>query len=538
MTNEYDRFWNQMVAPLQDPDRLSPSTPAEAQADFDAAGQIPLSEDRIENAAARVMGMMEKDPDQPATRLAPEASYGSAERTQQRVLQDPRRRRTWRFVMRAAMASAAGLVIGAAVWFGVMGHAATVYAQVIAALDEARSMHAIGYLWQEGDWAKGMESWYDPQRGAAQVNWQDGHVNNVQIDDGKSHWSFDAVGKTSVRYRSDDPKGVAQDMLELRQRSTNWQRDPSGDKTLAGVPTQMYAQTHWDGKSQGRIWLDAAMRPLLCQFGPIENGRFQPRKQVTVEYDVKIDPVRFQPDFGPDVRTIDGERLLSERFDLDKAIFKQELLGLVLAVHEAKRVEAGVLVVYSIRPTEATNRELGQLISRKGAGSKCYGDMQVDWSWKRTSDGKTIHHSYLMSDMASMALNGMNVAWCLMTPRGQAPESAEEIQLGARIYTRDKLQEKLKAQGRPWFQEFPSLTPLPLPGESLSLRQVVSQVYADAKMLAPVAAYVNLPSGAELTPQKTMTTHYASPDNLTEEQYFLAIEQTMTASEAMLKAAE
>ncbi len=134
--------------------------------------------------------------------------------------------------------------------------------------------------------------------------------------------------------------------------------------------------------------------------------------------------------------------------------------------------------------------------------------------------------------------DGMCVSWHLMMPCDKTPAPTEQLQLGASIYTRDKLEKKMDAQGQLWYKEFPSLTALSLPAESLSLRQVVSQTYADAKLLAPIAPWTSVCAGAELTPEKTVTGHSAKPDSLSEEQYLQAVKQTLAASEAMIRAAQ
>lgn len=58
MTTESESFWTKIAGLLQHHDRRAPATPAEAQADYDAAGERPLSQ---EETSSIVRYMMRKD---------------------------------------------------------------------------------------------------------------------------------------------------------------------------------------------------------------------------------------------------------------------------------------------------------------------------------------------------------------------------------------------------------------------------------------------------------------------------------------------
>ncbi len=63
MTNEADLFWDRAVRALQRPDRLGPATPAEAQADFDRAGELSLEQGLIDAITAGVLDRASRSQD-------------------------------------------------------------------------------------------------------------------------------------------------------------------------------------------------------------------------------------------------------------------------------------------------------------------------------------------------------------------------------------------------------------------------------------------------------------------------------------------
>jgi hypothetical protein len=117
MMNESDLFWDKVIKPLQNPRRLSPSTPAEAIADFEAAQEMPLSADIVDRITASVMAAARSQDDQtaagsadsrengpnhqPVLQLAPETSYDSARSAQQQAAQARKLPRFSKTIVRA-----------------------------------------------------------------------------------------------------------------------------------------------------------------------------------------------------------------------------------------------------------------------------------------------------------------------------------------------------------------------------------------------------------------------------------------------------
>jgi hypothetical protein len=110
MTREPDPL-QPNLARLQRQDRRVPATPTEAQADFDAAGELPLSG---EDTEAIVRYMMQPDHPQRATPHAPESEFMPVALHQVRLATARRQTRIWQAV---AGALAACLVAVACLWF-------------------------------------------------------------------------------------------------------------------------------------------------------------------------------------------------------------------------------------------------------------------------------------------------------------------------------------------------------------------------------------------------------------------------------------
>lgn len=168
MTHEADRFWDKAIRPLQQPGGRVPASLAQAEADAQAAGELPLSQDEIRAIAGyatrgggpdaaqidrpdseRVPGASEETC-QPTLRLAPEASYGSAERARRRAPLDPGRRRWRRLIMTrfcVPAGVAAVLVIGVCLFLGTYparpASAAEVLAQAVQAESKVRTLHIV-----------------------------------------------------------------------------------------------------------------------------------------------------------------------------------------------------------------------------------------------------------------------------------------------------------------------------------------------------------------------------------------------------------
>ena len=128
---------------------------------------------------------------------------------------------------------------------------------------------------------------------------------------------------------------------------------------------------------------------------------------IEVYYNVPIDPNRFEPSFGPNVQIIGSETFTDHRFALGKAIVVKEVMGLVFAVHELKRVEGGpVFVLSSTRASDQTIHDFGPIRSLY-EGDKHYGESKLDSGWKRVDQDKECF--YQPADLAVFSGDGLRV---------------------------------------------------------------------------------------------------------------------------------
>ena len=426
--------------------------------------------------------------------------------------------------------AAASLIVGALGIFILFGNGqATLYAQVIEAFENTRTFHALSKNYHEGKWHSTLEVWYEAGVGVVEItNYLAGKrrgQTEVRIDNAKYEWKYSPGDNYAVRSRS----GYLQDMIARFFEGytvllkDNPVRNPAGDKAINGVKCQMYVTLSEDKKWQSNYWIDSKNRFRRYEgLRLADDGQWVKYDVATVEYDIEIDPSRFSANFGPNVRIIDADQLLDDKFKLDNALYKEEVMGLIYAIHELKRCEDDrVYVVSSLRPTKQLLEELGPIYSA-GLGNKVYGDFLFDtWPWPqykaRANGARTFyyHHHYL----AVLYNDGLFAKWYVLKKTGPGPERAGEVNLVANIYARDELQKKRKSQNLNRYEQV--IVKLPMPEEQLSLVEVAEKIYSDIELLESAAhtAVLNLklPPDADKSSTPWKRTSQISKNNFVSE---------------------
>ena len=85
----------------------------------------------------------------------------------------------------------------------------SVYAQVLAAVREAQTIHTKKVRFKDGKKIDAAEIWYDAERGVR----EDFGEKRVRIDDGQFEWVYRAATNTVIKRPSRDPVGLIEEML-------------------------------------------------------------------------------------------------------------------------------------------------------------------------------------------------------------------------------------------------------------------------------------------------------------------------------------
>ena len=482
--------------------------------------------------------------DELGRRLGREASV--VDRVMRRIDQmpearSPRSHHLRRLIMKSSLGIAACAVVGMVAWL-VFSIAATetLYAQVNKAIEEARTIHIVVKRLQEGQWVKHGEVFYERGVGVAEYSYRDGRTSYFRIDNGRNAWMKGRHGYI-VRSTSSDPMGIVKKMFrqttDILQGKRNATRDPNGDTIVDGVPCKLYVRTEpamsgW----KMRVWIDEKGFMRRYEKRHKRDGKWETYSIFEARYDIPIDRSLFALEDVPEIKVIDRDKLFETKFSLEKALFKKETMGLICAVHELKRVEGDMIyLVTSIRPTAATIMEFGRIDPIAGGGCSTYGDFMIGTGWKRVDGGE---RSYQPVTIAQINNDGLSAQWTLLQRKGSWPEEVKDFELSASVYTRWELQERLKAEGKEWWQRFRPMTTLPLPEKETPLAIVVYRTYADAASLEPVVFSVRLSGspreGSE--PETTMVPMYR-PREISEVGYAESVERLLQWHEDRAKSA-
>ncbi|MCK4849858.1 MAG: hypothetical protein KAT11_00835 [Phycisphaerae bacterium] len=373
-------------------------------------------------------------------------------------------------------AAAVIIVAGLGVLVLLSNGQATLYAQVIEATENARTIHVIGKDLQNGQLKKGIEVWYQRGAGVVESRWENGIETLREIDNGKYAWQYFVGNELATRSKSIDPLGVVARILDTKSFKQRLKRDTARDKTFDGIRLSAYSSTNPKATWGMTAWLDELDRIRSWEKRHLlDNGQWEKYRIGQVEYDVEIQANIFTLD--PDVKVVEVDTILEDIFDLEKATFKEEVLGLVFAVHEVKRCEGGIIyLVSSVRPTDETRQKIRPRKARPSYGdfqlrAKLLGPAAQDQPYQ-TVDLGTVRHADLYAE------------WNLFLPREFASEEPTNCELLIYIYTRGNLQKKIKAEGLPWHTRLKPEIALAA-RQKATLQSVLGEVYSTARALEP-----------------------------------------------------
>ncbi len=396
----------------------------------------------------------------------------------------PSYHRHW--VLRSAFAAMICLALAAALWVTLLGGGQqSLYAQAIQAIEEAKTIHATGNVWLDGQWITQTEVWYDRDHGLLMKEERGGRTRAF-LDNGVYQWEYQSDKGSAVRKpsRSGNMTAMLDELFGVDRILNRAQRDPNGDRDIEGVSCRLYTKSFGDGNGRGLVWLDDQNLVRRFEEHILSDGQWQNDELCTVEYDVPMDASRFELDVPPDTRLVEIDPPPGDRFVIDDGIYSQEILGLIVTVHEVKRVEGGLIyIVHSVRPTEETEQRFGRLRKMPRHGGKRYGDTTITSGWRRLENDKWRSHQ-AVSLAKHRTEDGADVTWSLLIPEGDWPDRVDTLDLSMKIFAREELQDAYEAQGLEWHKRFRPLTTLPLPEVVLVLDEVLTDIHTRIQALA------------------------------------------------------
>lgn len=219
--------------------------------------------------------------------------------------------------------------------------------------------------------------------------------------------------------------------------------------------------------------------------------------------------------------------MLHRKLRFDSGQMSAHRMGLIFTVHEVRGVEGNLIfALCSIRPSEKTQQEFGR---SKWGMYRPLCDFQMGMIWN-PKDGKS--RDYVPWRMASMNpgpfdAEGICAEWVIMVPRGDWSSPLKTWNVGAQIYTRGPLAEKMQKDGKQYWAKFDQLGTVQIPEAPVSLDWVAKAVYDDAKALTTISSRVELWNASERSADGTLSSKAATVDTITQDQFLKQIRRAV-----------
>ncbi|MGA2799092.1 MAG: hypothetical protein ABSE63_16050, partial [Thermoguttaceae bacterium] len=338
----------------------------------------------------------------------------------------PRSSKRMRTMMKSVIAIAASAAIFAAIWWGVIDNHNSLYAQVMEAVQKARTLH-FSYLSASG--VKSRETWCERDVGFRVEVFKDG----IDIGNNEAEWSYYKDSKIAYRYKNrhqtTDPVFQQIDQF-AKELQDDYERYPASDTVFDGVSCKAYRFINFDrfseknkteyanGKIQLLMYIDQQSRPVRSETQRKANDQWKSYGFTCVKYDEPLDQTLFQPNFGTDVKIIETDKNFDEFVDLKKAIYTEKREGLIFAVHRIERFEnGGLMYVSSVRGTEETLKTFPVPIHKGSDSWKPLGPAVEDSS-HNDADG-------LHKKLAGLNYQGIDIGWWALILQNAEPNSIE-----------------------------------------------------------------------------------------------------------------
>jgi hypothetical protein len=436
--------------------------------------------------------------------------------------------------MKSLLAIAASVSIAIALWWNFSPAEKSLYAQALAAMENARTIHEVTkVIPSDGKPPQiGTESWCE--RG---VGFREDWPTRIYIANQKNSWIYRKQSNLWIRSESTNINEAIDRRLDLKRtldelKKYGFDRYPAADEQIDGRRLEAYLVTY------PVIVIDPAVKPdrwraviMLDEKSRIVRGTGQIRlndqwvtKRLTEwQYDVPIDRELFKPKLGDDAKIIEVGAAFDEFVNLDNAIYREDHRGIIFAIHRAERFDNdGVLVVSSVRGTPQT------LAKYHPWSSGIYG---LDWYIGPATNLSISPQgdSYFRIELAEARYRGIDICWWVVVPRGTNAPS----------YQLEPGKVKLPVGYTPWgefakanFTDEQGVTQhamwdatIELPEQTItpSLDEIADGVYADMTKLAALS-FRQLHMGVK---PGTNTRASSNPDETTAAEYRAGTERNV-----------
>jgi hypothetical protein len=348
-------------------------------------------------------------------------------------------RRVSRLLSRLAGLAAAGLVgaIGF-LWFFIANQPKSLLAAVQDDLQKARSAHLTIAVWDDQDVAYPVQQiWYRRGEGLRYEG-----SDRVILEDGKTQWSWSAGKNLVLRQRSPGffTTGIAT-KLALPDIRGDWSkfRTPELDREVEGRACQGFTLSladldrlppgarAADGQEHRALLLaDAGRRihVITLERRP-QGGTWKREREIHIEYDVPVPAEKVAAQFPAAARVIDCDQAFDSLYPVDRALYRVELGGLILAVHDLQPLKdrEGFYVVSSVR---GTAEFLKQYPPRRRPINPEITVLDVAFQGMSNRNWGT---KYDIVGMAEASREGVDFSWWVIVPRRWF-----EVKDGKRVY--------------------------------------------------------------------------------------------------------
>jgi len=231
----------------------------------------------------------------------------------------------------------------------------TVYARAFDSLQQARSIHAVGYGFHEDRPGKQSEIWHVRGVGT-RIQWQRGDRIIDIYDDGRDQYEYVQGNEYAVK-KTGKGELLPRELVEPLQYLKDARRDKSQDRTIEGTPCLCYERRDTDNLSL--MWIDQTMRFRRYEEYRVVEGERRQVELVEVDYNASFEmetPDRSFERRG--IRVIEPAQVLETRYSQENAIASTKVLGLTFTVHELYKCDESLLVAYLVRPTTQSLADL------------------------------------------------------------------------------------------------------------------------------------------------------------------------------------
>lgn len=360
----------------------------------------------------------------------------------------------------------------------------TVYARVMATLNQAQTLHAIGYGFEEGRRIKANEIWYQQERGT-HIRWQRGDQTIDMYQDKVFRYNHVQGTDYAVKKQAQDPL-LPRELTET-VRYLKWsRRDPDRDRQIAGSMQRCYKRE--DPNNLSLMWIEwAEGQPRFKSYEEFRrvDEAWEQEELIEIEYDLPLD-LAMPPEIfeQQDIRIVEPEQVLRSEYRLDHVVATTEVLGLTFAVHELRRSNDYLFVSCSVRPTAESLealREAGQ--TDPLPHHITYGGFNLGSWWQRREDGSLESRPYNTLELGHLRQDGVDLRWFALLPVGTWPGQDEIYEVCATVRTQYALQQLHQDQGLETRGNFRHLLSIDIPQHQASLEQLSEHYHGLAPMV-------------------------------------------------------